>query len=69
MAHQSSAVIADAAVSQITHRILASGKITRADQKSLQKITLMNTALSNESEQRIQTLFDRLQMGLIKVVE
>lgn len=69
MTHQSSAVIADAAVSQVTHRILASGKITRADQKSLQKITLMNTALSNESEQRIQTLFDRLQMGLIKVVE
>jgi hypothetical protein len=69
MTHQSSAVIADTAVSQITHRILASGKITRADQKSLQKITLMNTALSNESEQRIQTLFDRLQMGLIKVVE
>ncbi len=69
MAHQSSAVIADAAVSQITHRILASGKITRADQKSLQKITRMNTALSHESERRIQTLFDRLQMGLIKVVE
>ncbi len=69
MAHQSSSVIPDTAVSQITHRILASGKITRADQKSLQKITLMNAALSDESERRIQTLFDRLQMGLIKVVE
>lgn len=54
---------------QIVSRILASGRITRADEKIFFKALVTETALSSEEMDLIHRVLDRMQMGLIKVTD
>ncbi len=56
-------------IAQVVERILASGKITRADQVSLQRAMSSENPLSGEESRKIKRVFERLQMGLLKVVD
>ncbi|HIK29291.1 MAG: hypothetical protein N3E45_15175 [Oscillatoriaceae bacterium SKW80] len=56
-------------IAQVIERILASGKITRADQISLQRAMSSENPLSVEETHKIKRVFERLQMGLLKVVD
>lgn len=56
-------------IAQVIERILASGKITRADQISLQRAMSSENPLSVEETRKIKRVFERLQMGLLKVVD
>lgn len=54
---------------QSVSRILASGRITRADEKVFFKALVTETALSSEEMDLIHRVLDRMQMGLIKVTD
>jgi hypothetical protein len=54
---------------QIIHRILASGQITAADRAWFHRATLSDTTLNQQQLIQVRQVFDRLQMGLLKVVD
>jgi hypothetical protein len=53
----------------VMHRIVASGRITAVDRACLLQTALDETPLSEELTGQMTRLFDRLQMGLLKVVD
>ena len=53
----------------VMHRIVASGRITTVDRDCLLQAALDETPLSAELTGHMSRLFDRLQMGLLKVVD
>lgn len=53
----------------VTHRIFASGKITRADETWLLHATRSATTLNHEEYNLVRQMQVRLQMGLLKVVD
>jgi hypothetical protein len=53
----------------IINRIIASGKITAADRACLLQAAVSETPLSADLAERVTRLFDRLQMGLLQVVD
>jgi len=53
----------------VIHRIVASGRITTFDRNCLLRVALDETPLSAELTDHITRLFDRLRMGLLKVVD
>lgn len=53
----------------VMHRIVASGRITTVDRDCLLQAALDETPLSAELTDHMTRLFDRLQMGLLKVVD
>jgi hypothetical protein len=53
----------------VISRIIASGKITSADRACLMQAAVSETPLSSELAEHVTGLFDRLQMGLLKVVD
>ncbi len=56
-------------VSQVVNRILGSGKITRADERFFQLATVAETPLNADEFSQVTQLYNRLQMGLLKVVD
>lgn len=58
-------VLSTSPVQAVVDRILSSRRITRQDQRSL--LSLSN--LSREEQRLIDQVFDRLRMGLLKVVD
>ncbi len=53
--------------SQIAARIVASGRITRADENYLLHTNLSGSALTLEELDQVRNLIERLQMGLLRV--
>ncbi|MGI0489596.1 hypothetical protein ACN4EK_29620 [Pantanalinema rosaneae CENA516] len=56
-------------ISQVINRVLASGRITRADETVFLKAMVNEHPLNREEMDQINHVFDRLQMGLLKVVD
>lgn len=54
---------------QVVNRVLASGKITTAERYWFLQATLADDPLNWEEWEQVREIFDRLQMGLIKVVD
>jgi hypothetical protein len=54
---------------QVMHRIVASGRITAIDRDCLMQAALDETPLSADLTEHVTRLFDRLRMGLLKVVD
>jgi hypothetical protein len=62
------APFASVSLGQVIQRILGTGKITRDDGVFFQKAMLSETPLDDEEMDQVTTVYDRLQMGLLKVV-
>jgi hypothetical protein len=56
-------------VEQLAQQIFASGQITRADENLLHQITMSEIILSREDLNQIRRVMERLQMGLLRLVE
>jgi hypothetical protein len=56
-------------VEQVTNRIFASGKITRSDENYFSRVLLTERSLSDGELEQVSSVFQRLQMGLLKVVD
>ncbi len=56
-------------IEAVTHRIFATGKITRADENSLLRATLSETTLNHEEYNLVRQMQVRLQMGMLRVVD
>ena len=54
-------------VHQVVSRILNSGKITYADERFFMKAMVAEEPLTHEELQQVNNVFNRLQMGLLKV--
>ncbi|MEL7034680.1 MAG: hypothetical protein AAFO04_03550 [Cyanobacteria bacterium J06592_8] len=55
-------------IGKVIDQIIATGHVTRRDQKLLQNLSRVQPWISNEEYQKIQRLRQRLQMGLLKLV-
>jgi hypothetical protein len=55
-------------VSEIADRVLATGRITAADQQGLLSSAQAGHPLSPEDEKKVQQVLKRLKMGLLRVV-
>ncbi|MGF1495653.1 MAG: hypothetical protein ACFB8W_02345 [Elainellaceae cyanobacterium] len=53
----------------VSDRIFATGRITRSDKDWLLKAALSNSELSSAEMEAVRRIFDRLQMGLVKVAD
>ncbi len=56
-------------VESVARRILESGKITPADKNCLYRATLSEIALSSDELIQVRRIMERLQMGLVRVVD
>ena len=57
-------------IAQVAERVLASGKITAKDQSWFFKAALsLENPLSPSEQSKVEQVFDRLQMGLLRVVD
>lgn len=54
---------------QVTSRIVASGKITRADERLLLKAATSDQPISDRDMRLVQRVLDRFKMGLLRVVD
>ncbi|MBF2003841.1 MAG: hypothetical protein IGS38_24350 [Synechococcales cyanobacterium M58_A2018_015] len=54
---------------QVVQQILTSGKITAAERLWFHALTRSDISLTGAELAQIRLVFDRLQMGLIKVVD
>ena len=57
------------AIQELVDRILASRRISRADQNRFMSALLEKRSLNEEDQLQITRVFDGLQMGLIRVVD
>lgn len=55
-------------IGKVIDRIIATGKLTRADQKLLHNLSRIQSSISHEENHKIQRLRERLQMGLLKLI-
>lgn len=53
----------------VVQKILSSGKITAAERLWFHQILLTDVTLDAEMMNKVRQVFDRLRMGLIKVVD
>jgi hypothetical protein len=60
---------ADISIEQIADRIIASGRITRADERFFMQAALANVPPSEEEMSHIKRVIDRLHMGLLRVLD
>ncbi len=67
MSVQSSCTLPQVTIKQIVQNIFASGSITRADQNLLRRAILSDNPITSEDFRAIQKVFDRLEMGLLKI--
>jgi hypothetical protein len=56
-------------IESVIRRILESGMITNADKNWLYRATLSEIYLTNDELNQVRRVMDRLQMGLVRVVE
>ena len=56
-------------IEQIADRIVASGRITRADERFFLRAALSETPLGEAEMNQINRVLHRLQMGLLKVID
>ena len=56
-------------IGHVAERIFATGKITREDNQALLRAALQNSILTPSEMVQVRGLFDRLQMGLLKVID
>ncbi|MBW4579984.1 MAG: hypothetical protein KME42_10485 [Tildeniella nuda ZEHNDER 1965/U140] len=56
-------------IAQVIDRIVRSGRITRVDENYFLHAMVAGTPLSHEEQSQVRNLFDRLQMGLLQVVD
>ncbi len=56
-------------LAQIIKRVLGTGTITHDDEVFFQKAMLSATPLDREEMDQVTQVYDRLQMGLLKVVD
>jgi len=56
-------------IAQVIHRILNSGKITRADEQFFLRAMIAEDPLTKEEMKQVSDVLNRLQMGLLKVVD
>lgn len=56
-------------IAQVVNRILNSGKITRADEKFFLRAMVAEEPLTAEEMQQVSNVLNRLQMGLLRVVD
>ncbi|MBD2101523.1 hypothetical protein [Leptolyngbya sp. FACHB-261] len=57
------------ALERLIEQILASGKISRADQHKLMSNLLNKLMLSETEQQKVNRIFERLRAGRLKVVD
>lgn len=65
--HQSKAF--KSTLMHVIDRIRKSGKITHADEWHFMRAMVTETTLSHEEQTQIRDVIDRLQMGLLRVVD
>jgi hypothetical protein len=53
----------------VIHRILACGKITNDDHNFLLRAMLSEQPLDEQDQNQVKLVFDRLKMGLLRVVD
>lgn len=56
-------------IGQVIERIYRSGKITRHDEWHFLRAMVAEEPLSREEQTQVRDVFDRLQMGLLQVVD
>lgn len=61
--------ISSASVTQVIQRILQTGRITTADRRWLLKANTTSNLLDDEEIRMIKQVYDRLQMGLVKLAD
>jgi hypothetical protein len=54
-------------IGQVIDQIIATGQLTRTDQKLLHNLSRIQSSISHEENHKIQKLRERLQMGLLKL--
>lgn len=63
------APFAAVSLGQVIKRILGTGRITRDDEVFFQKAMRSETPLDADEMEQVAKVYDRLQMGLLKVVD
>ncbi|GAB4466564.1 MAG: hypothetical protein OHK0037_22370 [Elainellaceae cyanobacterium] len=58
---------AEYGIGDVASRIVATGKITREDERMLHQLMMSDLYLGTEDIHHIRTILDRLQMGLLQV--
>ncbi len=66
---QAQAHLPNLSVEKIVERILVLRQITRVDQYLLMSAALAKDSISEKDQNQINLVFERLQRGLIKVVD
>lgn len=56
-------------IAQVIDRIYRSGRITRADEHHFLRAMIAENPLSQAEQQQVRDVFNRLQMGLLRVVD
>ncbi len=56
-------------IESVAERIFSSGKITREDNQALLRAALEQSLLTSDEMTQVRGLYERLQMGLLKVVD
>ncbi len=56
-------------LAQVVDRIYRSGRITRVDERYFLQAMVADELLSHEEQAQVRNVFDRLQMGLLQVVD
>lgn len=56
-------------IAQVIDRVVRSGRITRVDENYFLHAMVADTPLSREEQSQVRNVFDRLQMGLLQVVD
>lgn len=56
-------------IAQVIDRVIRSGRITRVDEHCFFHAMVAETPLSQEEQSQVRNVFDRLNMGLLQVVD
>ena len=56
-------------IAQVIDRIMRSGRITRLDENYFFRAMLAEAPLTQVEQNQVRNVFDRLSMGLLRVVE
>jgi hypothetical protein len=56
-------------IAQVIDRVMRSGRITRVDENYFFHAMVADTPLSYDEQSQVRNVFDRLQMGLLQVVD
>lgn len=60
---------AEYGIGDVASRIVATGKITREDERMLHQVMMSDLYLGMDDMRHIRTVLDRLQMGLLQVAD